>query len=545
MENKPIGQPPKLNTAPLMQLDTSNKYYKIVIDGMMTNFKRAVNKASERSFSLQNATNSKPITLIGTNGLQQEIKVTISDIHIDGINNPKVTSVYVNKKNVKLHVGFNFKSIKVTGRCTSSPKQQGQQSPNNPQHSIIMEASNWNTSWSANVLSMIGRDHFDLNRVYTTHGQQRLSANLKECPQVMHDRLKAALIERVKSTIDSRLIEIMETVIIHTDSLLMNPEDTSSPSNPLFSNNKNDKVTRSIPAATVRRDKRGADGKQQAAAKSAKGSTRLSEPSSPREPNPIVASAFNEKKHTSKSERGLKTKSRNQGALNKKAPRPRGVSESLSSSKPLKRTKRQTPCQQGEELDDYVDQLFRFGTRLVRAMEPISLPNATIELPDYNLKIFLYEGKGTRAYKFRRAKSAWVFCSNETISLGVTVEVEDLRVAYKYRVISGTRLIFDGDLEARLSPRAQAQLSQAVQEEDSEEPVQQRIDRVRLFRLGRVFVLIRGLGNLTQSLSMIINGYLNDNQEDLQPTFRMVEGDAVRLLNRFLANVNLPILSVV
>lgn len=217
----------------------------------------------------------------------------------------------------------------------------------------------------------------------------------------------------------------------------------------------------------------------------------------------------------------------------------------MQQQKALKRTKRQTPCQQGDELDDYVDQLFRFGTRIVRAMEPITLPNATIELPDYNLKIFLYEGKGTRAYKFRRAKSAWVFCSNETISLGLTIEVEELRVAYKYRVISGTRLLFDGDLEARLSPKVQAQFSQAVQEEDSEEPVQQRVDRVRVFRLGRVHVVIRGLGNLTQSLSMLINSYLNDNQEELQPTFRMVEGDAVRMINRMLANVNVPLLSVV
>lgn len=213
--------------------------------------------------------------------------------------------------------------------------------------------------------------------------------------------------------------------------------------------------------------------------------------------------------------------------------------------RPLKRVKRQTPCQQGEELDDYVDQLFRFGTRIVRAMEPITLPNVTVELPDYNMKIFLYEGKGTRAYKFKRAKSAWVFCSNETISLGLTIEVEELHVAYKYRVISGTRLIFDGDLEAKLSPRVQAQFSQAVQAEDSEEPVQQRVDRLRIFRLGKVHVLIRGLGNLTSSISMLINSYLNDNQEELQPTFRTFEGDAVRMINKMLANVNVPLLSVV
>lgn len=71
------------------------------------------------------------------------------------------------------------------------------------------------------------------------------------------------------------------------------------------------------------------------------------------------------------------------------------------------------------------------------------------------------------------------------------------------------------------------------------------MDRLRVFRLGRVHVVIRGLGNLTQSLSMLINSYLNDNQEELQPTFRMVEGDAVRMINKMLANVNVPLLSVV
>lgn len=39
------------------------------------------------------------------------------------------------------------------------------------------------------------------------------------------------------------------------------------------------------------------------------------------------------------------------------------------------RTKRQVPCQRGQELDEYVDSLFRFASRLVRAMEPVSLPN--------------------------------------------------------------------------------------------------------------------------------------------------------------------------
>lgn len=446
-----------------MQLDTSAKYYKTMIDGMTHNFKKAVNRASQRTDTPSNATAVRPINFLAPGTDNQQHRFTVHEIQIDGLGSPKVSSVYVNKKNMKLHVVFSYKSVKMTGKCSGgagsgSPKQAGR---------VKLEASYWNASWSASVLPMIGRDHFDLSRVYTSHSQQKLTFDLKDCPASSHEKLKTALVDRLKSTIDGRLVEIMETVIMTAD--VTPDEPTSATSGP-----------------------------------PSRGKRAIGDRSSARV-NPITG----------------------------KAPRP------------LKRVKRQTPCQQGEELDDYVDQLFRFGTRIVRTMEPITLPNATIELPDYNLKIFLYEGKGTRAYKFRRAKSAWVFCSNETISLGLTIEVDELRVAYKYRVISGTRLLFDGDLEAKLSPKVQAQFSQAQQEEDSEEPVQQRVDRVKVFRLGRVHVLIRGLGNLTQSLSMIINSYLNDNQEELQPTFRMVEGDAVRLVNRMLANVNVPLLSVV
>lgn len=478
----------------MVQLDTGNKYYKTMIEGMMHNFKRAVSKASERAAgSAGNTTASKPISVIGpANNPKQSQRVTVDEFHIDGLNSPKVSTVYVNKNNMKLHVVFMFKSIKVSGKCVPSGAPKAAQLEQQPR--TLLEATNWNASWSASVMQMIGREHFDLSRVYSSHSQQKLNLNLKDCPAALHESLRAALVDRVRSSIDNRLVEIMETVIMRTDTLVDEataPLDSApSASSPRF----------------VGRGKRDSSKGQEPAFKPQLKST------SSRKANPLFGSA---------------------SPIN-------GRNEKV-----LKRTKRQTPCQQGEELDDYVDQLFRFGTRIVRAMEPITLPNATIELPDYNLKIFLYEGKGTRAYKFRRTKSAWVFCSNETISLGITIEVEELRVAYKYRVISGSRLLFDGDLEARLSPKAQAQFSQAVQEEDSEEPVQQRIDRVRLFRLGRVHVVIRGLGNLTQSLSMLINSYLNDNQEQLQPTFRMVEGDAVRMLNRVLANVNVPLLSVV
>ena len=71
------------------------------------------------------------------------------------------------------------------------------------------------------------------------------------------------------------------------------------------------------------------------------------------------------------------------------------------------RRKRQVPCQRGQELDEYVDSLFRFASRLIRAMEPVSLPNATIDLPEYNMKLFLYMGGATRAHTLQRKRPAW------------------------------------------------------------------------------------------------------------------------------------------
>jgi hypothetical protein len=87
-------------------------------------------------------------------------------------------------------------------------------------------------------------------------------------------------------------------------------------------------------------------------------------------------------------------------------------------SDPLRRSKRQVPCERGQELDEYVDSLFRFASRIVRAMEPFALPNATIDLPEYNMKLFLHHGGATRAYTLTRKRAAWVYCTNESVSLG-------------------------------------------------------------------------------------------------------------------------------
>lgn len=487
------GQVPKLgvNTSPLVQLDTSSKYLQLLTEGLTQNFKKSITRANDIVKSRHNLTTLKPINLMSSSNQ----RVTLVDLSVEGLNSPRITSFNLHRQNLKLNFVFQYKNIRINGRCVAGSSDQSAWNDNKP----LLEVTGWNAAWSATVPHMIGRDHLDMNRVYTSHTQQRMSLNLKGCPQQMHDKLKSALIDRVRVVIENRLVEAMELVIFDAKGVKSDQ--------PLTNN-----------APQIIRTKR-AQEFDSTSMIDGNGKT-------PKRMNPFIR-ALAMTPVDVKSERKTRSSIPKMG------------------KKVLSRKKRQTPCQQGEELDDYVDELLRFGGRLVRAMEPITTPNVTIELPDYNLKIFLYDGKGTRANKIRRVKPAWVFCNNDTTSLGITVEIEELQVAYKYRVISGYRLLFDGDLEVRLTPRAQAQFSQAKQDEDSTDPVQQRVDRVRLFRLGKVHVIIRGLGNLTQSLSMMINSYLNDNQEELQPTFRNFEGDAVKMANKALSSVNVPLLSVV
>lgn len=219
----------------------------------------------------------------------------------------------------------------------------------------------------------------------------------------------------------------------------------------------------------------------------------------------------------------------------------------------LHHSEAQVPCEVGDELDEYVDSLFRFAKRLIRVMEPFNLPNATIELEDLNLQVFLHSGGASRAYTFERKKPAWVHCQNDTISLGLTVLVEDLRIMYKYRVIRNWRLVFDGDLEAQvLGAKAQIQFTQKSPpesddediEEEEEEQVQQRIERLRIWRPGKIRVLIRGLGNLTSAVSMMINQMLNDT-EQLEPILRMVETRGVDFANEMLKNISIPFFSII
>lgn len=211
------------------------------------------------------------------------------------------------------------------------------------------------------------------------------------------------------------------------------------------------------------------------------------------------------------------------------------------------RQRRQVPCKAGKDLDEYVDSLFRFAARILTVMEPFSLPNTTVYMPEYNLKIFLYEGGATRAYTLQRRKSAWVHCSNESVSLGLTVGFENLRLRYKYRAIHDWKLLWDGDLEADIEgSKMQLQFTQTTPKQEGEK-VQQRIDRLRIWRLGKVRIIIRGLGNLTQGVALWLSQLLNDpkNQKQFEPTLRKLEQEIVGMGNVMLRNLTVPFFTII
>lgn len=174
----------------------------------------------------------------------------------------------------------------------------------------------------------------------------------------------------------------------------------------------------------------------------------------------------------------------------------------------------------------------------------------TVELEEYNVQVFLHSGGASRVYTFERRKPAWVLCQNDTISLGLTIGLEEARVMYKFRVIQDWKLLFDGELEAQIKrPKVQVQITQnsppESEDEDAEEvPVQQRIDRLKVWRPGQILVVIRGLGNLSSALSMIINRMLTDTQM-LDPIIKMIETDGVVAANELLKNISIPIFSII
>lgn len=151
-------------------------------------------------------------------------------------------------------------------------------------------------------------------------------------------------------------------------------------------------------------------------------------------------------------------------------------------------------------------------------MLPLKLVNMTIELPEYNVLIFMYDGRLTRATNVRRDGRAWVLCSAQTsgrlVSAGLPITLDQVRIRYKYRLITDGRLLNDGDMDIQMdNPKVQVQVTE-FRPSVPEVEQQRRVDRVRI-RSGRegggTRVLLRGLGNLTSTLSILINSWLREN----------------------------------
>ena len=129
---------------------------------------------------------------------------------------------------------------------------------------------------------------------------------------------------------------------------------------------------------------------------------------------------------------------------------------------------------------------------------------------------------------------------------GLTVGFDDLRIKYKYRAIKDWSLLWDGELEAKLeNTKLQVQFTQTTPEEDSEVAVMQRVDRIRIWRVGNMRVMIKGLGNLTQGVSMLLTNMINQNLAQLDPTLRRLELEAVEIANRLLKNLTIPFFSII
>lgn len=106
--------------------------------------------------------------------------------------------------------------------------------------------------------------------------------------------------------------------------------------------------------------------------------------------------------------------------------------------------------------------------------------------------------------------------------------------------------MWDGELEAKLEhTKLQVQFTQTTPDEDSDIPVMQRVDRIRIWRVGHVRVMIKGLGNLTQGVSMLLTNMLNQNVAQLDPTLRVFEKEAVQIANRMLQNISIPFFSII
>jgi hypothetical protein len=203
------------------------------------------------------------------------------------------------------------------------------------------------------------------------------------------------------------------------------------------------------------------------------------------------------------------------------------------------------PCKKGKRLNSYVDNLFRYAANVITGQLPMQLENITIDLPEYNVLIFLYNGMLTQIDRVERKGKAWVYCQNDTLfdirSIGLPTKVSDIRVTYKYRFIKDWRLVYDGDAEIQaLKVKTQLQITQYRPKLFELNP-QQRLDSARIWSIGMVRVMLRGLGNLTSALSMILTSWLNNNLDYLFPMVKdRVENVLVVRMNSFLVGQTLP-----
>ncbi|XP_077527790.1 uncharacterized protein LOC144139253 [Haemaphysalis longicornis] len=199
-------------------------------------------------------------------------------------------------------------------------------------------------------------------------------------------------------------------------------------------------------------------------------------------------------------------------------------------------SKRQVPCNNGTELDDYVDYLFRFARRLIRAMEPIQGPNFTIYIEEH-LQVFLYDVQARNVYTLSRRKPAYVICKDGDVTVGLVIELESIMATAKYRVLTDHRhLLYNGDADIKLSGTViWAQISQLANGNN-------RLDVVKIWRMGKAQILLKGLGNLTSAISMLLTSILNHDPWNVIP---VAEAQAITFGREMLANITVPIFSLV
>ena len=214
----------------------------------------------------------------------------------------------------------------------------------------------------------------------------------------------------------------------------------------------------------------------------------------------------------------------------------------------LRRSKRgaKLPCKKGRRLDKYVKQVLAFGKRYIDAQIPRPLPNATVDLPEYNILIFLYDGAVIRVSEAILKKRAKVMCGKDAETVIVTVQNDDIRMFYKYRMIKDWKLLFDGDMEIQiLRARTKIQYSQRPllgDDDDFKRVEQQRVEYIKILCIGAIRIRISGLGNLTQALSMWLTGYVNRNIDTIMYQYgSRIEAALKDAMNEQLTNNPLPV----